>query len=141
MEGGKPVRELIEDIRQTIEDCETSSNPELPQIAARLSPACDAFEEAANWLLKAKPADRLSGATAFLKLAGDVTGGWLLAVGAVAAQRKLKEGEDAEYDRGRIALARVYADTVLTSAPGLLGDVKLGADSLFEPGVEMLESA
>jgi len=140
-DGGAAMAELIEDIRQTVEDCETSSNRDLPALAARLAPACDALELAAAWMLDASDDDRLAGATPFLKLAGDVTGGWLLCVGAVAAQRRLKEGEgDAAYNRARIALARAYAETVLTSAPGLAGDIQAGADVLFEPGLAMLES-
>ncbi|MEO1039307.1 MAG: acyl-CoA dehydrogenase [Pseudomonadota bacterium] len=140
-DGGRAVRDLIEDVRQTIEDCATSSNPDLPHIAERLGPACDVLEAASAWVLDASNEDRLAGATSYLKLAGDVTGGWLLAVGAVAAQRQLKEGEgDADYARSRIALTRVYASTVLSSAPGLLGDIQLGADMLFEPGEAMLAS-
>jgi hypothetical protein len=141
-DGGMAMNELIEDIRQTIEDCSTSSNPELPVLADRLAPACDALEKASAWLLDASDEDRLAAATPFLKLAGDVTGGWLLSVGAVAAQRMLKEGSnEAQYANSRISLARVYAETVLTSAPGLLGDVMVGAEPLFGPGEIMLESA
>jgi hypothetical protein len=140
-DGGKAMGELIEDIRQTVEDLDTSSNPDLPDLAARLKPACDTLEEASAWLLKASDDDRLAAATPFLKLAGDVTGGWLMCVGAVAAQRMLKDGENEPYARSKISLARVYADTILSSAPGLLGDVKLGAAPLFEPGEAMLESA
>ncbi|MFW5661406.1 MAG: acyl-CoA dehydrogenase C-terminal domain-containing protein, partial [Oceanicaulis sp.] len=140
-DGGQAMGELIEDIRQTVEDLETSSNPDLPELAARLKPACDALEDAARWVLTAGEADRLAGATPFLKLTGDVTGGWLLCVGAVAAQRMLKAGENEIYAKAKISLARIYADTVLSSAPGLLGDVKLGAGPLFGPGDAMLESA
>jgi hypothetical protein len=140
-DGGKAMGELIEDIRQTVEDLETSSNPELPVLAERLKPACDALEAASQWVLGAGDQDRLAAATPFLKLAGDVTGGWLLCVGAVAAQRMLKEGENETYARAKISLARVYADTVLSSAPGLLGDIQIGASPLFEPGAAMLESA
>ncbi|MEQ8404988.1 MAG: acyl-CoA dehydrogenase [Oceanicaulis sp.] len=140
-DGGRAMGELIEDIRQTVEDLETSSNPDLPGLAERLKPACDALETASQWVLGASDPDRLSAATPFLKLAGDVTGGWLLCVGAVAAQRMLKEGENEGYARAKISLARVYADTLLSSAPGLLGDIQLGSGPLFEPGAEMLESA
>jgi len=140
-DGGKAMGELIEDIRQTVEDLDTSSNPDLPELAARLKPACDALEDASAWLLKASDDDRLAAATPFLKLAGDVTGGWLMCIGAVAAQRMLKDGENEPYARSKISLARVYADTVLSSAPGLIGDIKLGAAPLFEPGEAMLESA
>ena len=141
-DGGHALSELIDDVRQTVEDCATSSNPDLPVIAERLGPACDALEEAAKWLLSANDADRLAAATPFLKLAGDVAGGWLLSVGAVAAQRMLKEGSnEAEYARNRIAIARVFSDAVLSAAPGLIGDIKMGAEPLFGPGAAMLESA
>ena len=101
------------------------------------------MDAATGWMLKAKAEDRLAGATAYLKLAGDVTGGWLLCLGALAAQRRLKHGEgDQDHARGRIALTRVYADSVLRAVPGLLGQVRLGADALFDPAAAaMLESA
>ena len=142
MEGGRAFAELIEDIRQTVEDCETSSNPALPDLAARLGPAAEALEEAVQFMASTDVEDRLAGSTAFLKLTGDVTGGWLLCVGAVAAQRRLKESDgDARFAENRIALAGIYADTVLAAAPGLLGEIRLGASPLFEPGLAMLESA
>lgn len=142
MEGGLAFAELIEDIRQTVEDCETSSNPLLPDLAARLRPAADVLEEAVEWMRSASPEDRLAGSTAFLKLTGDVTGGWLLCVGAVAAQRRLKEAYgDTQFAENRIALAGIYAETVLVAAPGLLGEIRMGADALFEPGLALLESA
>ena len=78
-------------------------------------------------------ADALTGATEFLKLAGDVTGGWLLAIGAVAGQRRLKDGEgDPAFAEGRIDIARFYAETTLAAAPGLVDSVRLGADFLPE---------
>jgi 3-(methylthio)propanoyl-CoA dehydrogenase len=142
MEGGKAFADLIEDIRQTVEDLSTSSDPALPELARQLDPACDTLAKAVQWMQRADDADRLTGATAFLKLVGDVTGGWLLCVGAVAARRIVKEGEgDLDHARARIALAGVYADTVLSSAPGLLGDVTVGAERLFKPGAGILESA
>ncbi|MEE2567407.1 acyl-CoA dehydrogenase [Hyphobacterium marinum] len=141
MAGGAPIRELLTDIRQTVEDCQTSSNPDLPEIGARLAKGADALEKAAKWLMKPgrDRADSLTGATEFLKLAGDVTGGWLLAIGAVAGQRRLKEGEgDPDFAEGRIDIARFYAETTLTAAPALVDSIRLGAD--FLPEDEALES-
>ena len=141
-DGGTAMGELIEDVRQTIEDCITSSNPELPVLAEALKPACDALEEATAFMLKASDADRLAGATAYLELAGDVTGGWLLCVGAVAAQRKLKEEDgDEAYAKARISIANIFAQSVLTGAKGLLGEIKIGYDPIFAPGETVLESA
>jgi len=141
-DGGTAMGELIDDVRQTIEDCVTSSNPELPMIGEGLKAGCDALEAATDWMLNANDGDRLAGATAYLKLAGDVTGGWLLTVGAVAAQRLLKEHEgEATYAQARIAIAKVFAQAVLTGGPGLLGEIKLGLEPVFGPGEGILESA
>lgn len=75
----------------------------------------------------------LAGATAFLKLAGDVTGGWLLCVGAVSAQRRLKNGEgDPAFARGKITLARHFAETVLTTVPAALEGIRAGAEVLAD---------
>lgn len=133
MAGGAAVRELLEDIRQTVEDCATSSNPELPKLSARLGPAADALEAGAAWLTSngLDREDMLAGATAFQKLAGDVTGGWLLCVGAVAAQRRLKQKEgDPGFAHGKIRLARHFAETVLSLAPASLGAVQVRAGLL-----------
>jgi len=141
-DGGTAMGELIDDVRQTVEDCLTSSNPDLPVLGEALKSAGEALQDATGWMLQASDGDRLAGATAYLKLAGDVTGGWLLCVGAVAAQRKLKEADGEEdYARARIAVANVFAQTVLTGAAGLLGQIKLGLDPVFAPGEALLDSA
>ncbi|MCW5724140.1 MAG: acyl-CoA dehydrogenase [Maricaulaceae bacterium] len=133
MQGGLPLRELLEDIRQTAEDCATSSNPDLPPLAKRLRPAADALERAAKWLTDSRRerADALAGAAPFLKLVSEVTGGWLLCVGAVAAQRRLKEDVgDPDYAEGRIEIARFFAEAVLAAAPAALADICMGEDLL-----------
>ncbi|MEE2525234.1 acyl-CoA dehydrogenase [Hyphobacterium sp. HN65] len=135
MAGGAPLAELLEDIRQTVEDCSTSSNPELPKLARRLGPAADALEAAAKWLIEPgrDRSDMLAGATAFQQLAGEVTGGWLLCVGAVSAQRFLKMGEgDPAFAHGKITLARHFAETVLSQAPTALSGIQCGAGLLAD---------
>jgi hypothetical protein len=138
------LRELIEDIRQTVEDCITSSNPELPLIGERLAAAVDAMEEGAAWMLETIKTDRrsaLSGATPFLTLASEACGGWALAIGAVAAQRLLKEGDpDEDYLRGKIAGARFFAEAVLAGTPSRLHETRVGAELVFGPGVDALTS-
>jgi len=68
-----------------------------------------------------------AGATAYLKLMGDVVGGWMLAKGALAASRRLADGEGPrDWLQAKIALARLYADQVLSQAPGLAEAVAAG---------------
>ena len=101
------------------------------------------FEEAADWLVRAQVGnakrDALAGATPFLKLAGDVTGGWTLAKGALAALGHLQtKTGDASYMTSRISLAGFFAENVLAQVHGLLASVTAGSDVLFEPDMEAL---
>jgi hypothetical protein len=95
-----------------------------------LRAGADAVEQAAAWLLQRRgTADALAGATPFLRLVGDVVGGWLLGVGAVAAERRLGDGGDTRL-RARAPLARFYAEQVLAAAAASLPAVIGGAGEL-----------
>ena len=63
-------------------------------------------------------------------------------MGAVAAQRKIKEADgDESYAQARISIANIFAQSVLTGAQGLLGEIQIGYDPIFAPGETVLESA
>ena len=104
--GGAALASLLADIRDT-----AISEP-------RLMEAASALEDAAGWLAaRRNTPDALAGATAFLKLAGDVVGGWMLARIAHA---------DAAYSN----VWRFYAEQVLATAPGQVAGVVQGAGVL-----------
>jgi hypothetical protein len=118
---GEAVRQLVAEIRQTIVALDGGA---LANLGARLSAGVEAIERATAWMLPRRGApDALAGAGAYLKLMGDVVGGWMLAKGALAA------APGPEADR-RAALARTYADQVLTGAPGLAEAATAGAAAL-----------
>ena len=101
--GGEALSSLLADIRET-----AVNEP-------RLAAGADALEDAAAWLVaRRNTPDALAGATAFLKLAGDVVGGWMLARMAAA---------DADYAN----VWRFYAEQVLATAPGQVPGVTQGA--------------
>ena len=83
----------------------------------RFANAVEAVEDATLWLLDAKAdagrsADVLAAADAYLKLMGDVVGGWMLAKGALAAKAKLDAGDgDAEWLEGKIGCTRSMPPT------------------------------
>ncbi len=137
MAGGAAFEELFVDIEQTIESCSTSSHPDLPPLAERLEDGLDALKEAAGWLKTSDPADRLSGASPFLTLAGEVIGGWMLCLGAVAVRRRQKENiGDPKFAAERIALANFYAEAVLALSPSRVDDITIGYDMITELGFE-----
>ena len=110
----------------------------------RFATAIEAVEDATLWLLdqKADPnaaADVLAAADAYLKLLGDVAGGWMLAKGALAAKAKLnvKDG-DPVWLQGKLDLYEVYAANVLGHVSSRLAAVGQGGDLLQRMSVEAL---
>jgi hypothetical protein len=102
----------------------------------RFGTAIEAVEDATLWILdrKADPAgaaDVLAAADAYLKLMGDVIGGWMLAKGALAARAKLNAADgDPAWLEGKIALYEIYAANILGHASSRLAAVGQGGDLL-----------
>jgi hypothetical protein len=117
------MRELCAEIlltAQTLTDC-----PGLDLFGRRLAQGASALEHATDWVLAHGGPDALTAATPFLKLAGDVIGGWMLGRQALAAG----EGDD-PWLNGKAALARLYGGQVLSAAPGLAEGLTDGAGDL-----------
>jgi alkylation response protein AidB-like acyl-CoA dehydrogenase len=127
--NGQAARELMDDIAATCADLERVQNPQLTQIASRLRAALQAAKEATDWLIAHRgTADALAGATPYLRLMGDVSGGWMLAKGALIAAEH--PGDSDPWWGMRITLARVFAESILAQAPGLAAAVVMGAADL-----------
>jgi len=139
---GKAVRELVSDMVTTAAALKSADDAWLHTIGARLEAGLAAVQSATGWLIErrghAQP-DALAGATPYLKLLGDVVGGWMLAKGALAASDKIAAGDGpADYWRTKIGLARVFSEQVLSGAPALAGAVSQGAIDLFRATPESL---
>jgi len=132
--NGQAVRELLDDIWKTVGALKSSDNAWLHSIGQRLEAGAGAVQTATSWLIErrghAQP-DALAGATPYLKLLGDVMGGWMLAKGALIASARAADGDEGLYWRTKIGLARLFADHVLAQAPGLVAAVTQGAVDLF----------
>ena len=141
MDGGQAARDLITDMKKTLAELSRlySGKP-----VERFATAIEAVEDATLWLLdrKADPAaaaDVLSGADAYLKLLGDVVGGWLLAKGALLARARLDAGDgDPAWLEGKMDLYEVYAANVLGHVSSRLAAVGQGGALLQRMTVEAL---
>ena len=128
---GAVLKAAIAEARDTADALNGASNPELNAIAARLSTALDALEDARRHVVGTFRADSravLAGAVPFLHLAGIAFGGAHLARAAGIAAAKLGDGEgDERFMRAKIATARHFADHYMTHAPALRETVITGA--------------
>jgi 3-(methylthio)propanoyl-CoA dehydrogenase len=135
MRGGGVIADLIAAMRATDEALRQAGD-ELAPVAAALADGVAVLDEATAWLLAngaADPNDALAGATPYLRLAGIVIGGWLLARSALAASRlhgAASPGFDDAFLAAKITTARFYCGQVLPQARGLLGAVTGGHAAL-----------
>ncbi len=132
LEGGKVVEGYIGELARTAEEVLRSNRPEFGRMGERLAAAVAALAEATRWMggaLAKSPEAALAGAAPYLRLFGITAGGTYLARGALAAAR---DGS-ADGQSHRIALARFFAESLVTAAPGLKETVIAGADSALAP--------
>jgi len=131
MQDGGVMDSICADMHATLPDL--AANSGLEAVGTRLGAGIVALERATDWILAHRGTDALSGATAYLKLAGDVIGGWMLARQALATAA----GDD-DWSRSKQALARVYAEQILAQAPGLAEGVMAGGADLESVSAEAL---
>ncbi|WP_333895691.1 acyl-CoA dehydrogenase [Brevundimonas aurantiaca] len=141
MDGGEAAKALIADMKTTLADL---SGLYAGKPVERFATAVEAVEDATLWLLdrKADPdaaADVLAAADAYLKLLGDVVGGWMLAKGALAAKARLDAADgDPVWLQGKLDLYELYAANVLGHVSSRLAAVGQGGDLLKRMTVEAL---
>ena len=131
MQDGGVMDALCAEMQQTVHVL--AGTPGLEIVGTRLDAGVAALERATDWMLAHKGPDALSGATAYLKLAGDVIGGWMLAKQALEVA-----GSDDDWSKSKAVLARVFAGQVLAQAPGLADGVMDGGADLESLSAEAL---
>lgn len=134
-EQGVTMKALLEEMRSTVQQLGVFTD-----IQAALQSGVNALANATEWLLThygANPKAAAAGAVAYLKLAGTVFGGWLMAKSALAAARKLSEGQDDEFYGAKIVTARFFATHSLPLATAYAAEVSDGADSTLALALEL----
>ena len=132
-DGGQSALRLIEEMK-TVMPGLSRLLPGKP--VERMAAAIEAAQDATMWLLDRKTAqdgqaDVLAGADAYLRLMGDVAGGWLLANQALAAQGRIEAGEgDSAWLQSRIDLYEAYAANVLGHCSSRLAAIGQGGTLL-----------
>jgi 3-(methylthio)propanoyl-CoA dehydrogenase len=130
-DSGQAVRELIDEMRTTDDRIRAVPGAALGAIRGPLKLAIDALDVATRWVVEhgtGEPARVLAGAVPYLDLMGKVTGGWLMAKSALAAERGLAQGKgNAGFHRAKLTSAQFYAEQVLATVPSLLPAIAGGS--------------
>lgn len=136
MDGGKPVLDLIAEMRSTAEEL-AKAGEAFGTISENLADSVDALERATLWIFEhglLDPNDAAAGASPYLRLFGVTLGGWLLGKEAIAARSCLDAGadqSDAPLLEAKLQTARFYAEQLLPEAQALVGPVTRGKESLY----------
>ena len=122
-DGGAVAKSIIAQVRATEAELTGVDGADFKAIHRALTEGSAALEAVVEYVANNMKTDIkgvFSGSVLYLKLAGIVLGGWVMARAALIAQQKLDAGEgDASFYKAKIATARFFADHILTQASGL----------------------
>jgi hypothetical protein len=121
-DGGLVAREIIGQVRATVNALTESTNVELKAIAKRLDAGARALEDVVKFIVTNSKSDVrgvFAGSVPYLKLAGIVLGGWQMARSAQIAAAKLEGGSTDDFYGAKLVTARFFADHLLSQATGM----------------------
>ena len=122
-DGGAVAKGIIAQVRATEAELAGAAGDDFKAIHRALSEGSTALEAVVEYTANNMKSDIkgvFSGSVLYLKLAGIVLGGWVMARAALVARQKLDAGAgDASFYQAKIATARFFADHILTQAGGM----------------------
>ena len=136
MNGGQVMSDLLADVEATIKQAD-QAGPDFVAMVVGLTDALAATREANQWIADQgtdRPNEVIAGATPYLRMFGQLVGGWLVVRQALFAQEKLADGAGGSEDdhlASKIVLARFYAQQLLPVVRAQLSSVTAGASDLY----------
>jgi len=139
-DGGQGLMELLADMTTTLGELEKADNTNLKAIAKRFKVAMSSAEDAGKWMLGQNDATMPSATSVeFLMLMGRLAGGWMIARGAVAADKMKGEADaDVAFLDTKIMLARYYAERMLPLVESGKTIITESAESTISVAVDQL---
>jgi 3-(methylthio)propanoyl-CoA dehydrogenase len=134
-DGGAVAKAVAAEIEATEAELRQCNSADALAFAARLRVARRAFLDVVDFVVashRSHPNTVYAGSVPYLMLAGNLVAGWQLGRALLVATRLRAGGEDVEFMRRKIAVARFYADHLLTRVPGLRDSIVDGASAVKE---------
>ncbi len=138
-DGGQTARAIAAQIEATVGELAARHSTACRTMARRLEAGRRAFVDAVAFVAgqtKAQPNAVFAGSVPYLILGGTVVAGWQMARALVAAEDRLAAGDDPEFMRAKIAVARFYGDHILNKAQALRDSIVEGAEAVTALPVE-----
>ena len=133
LDNGQAMQRLLADVNKVIDEMNEGGEV-LSDMAQKLKVEVDRLSEVTLWLgskmLEGELVDASAGATPYLKMFGQVLGGYYMGKAAILATKKLEETGDEFYNE-KITLSKFYIEQLLPLASGYASSVTAGKDDLF----------
>ena len=133
LDNGQAMQRLLADVNKVIDEMNEGGEV-LSDLAQKLKVEVDRLSEVTLWLgskmLEGELVDASAGATPYLKMFGQVLGGYYMGKAAILATKKLEETGDEFYNE-KITLSKFYIEQLLPLASGYAASVTAGKDDLF----------
>ncbi len=131
-DGGAALKAVLAQMHQTQTAAEQQSHAGIQSMAVALRHGIHALTAAGEYVAANYGKDVravATGAVPFLRLLGIVSGGWMMARAALAAQKKITAGDTDPFYPAKLVTAQFYAEHVLVAAQGLAAEVIAGGAS------------
>ena len=130
---GKTATEVIGKMQAFDAELASNENEDIKAIRESLARGVAALGEASMWLagkaMAGNLAEPFAGSVPYLKLWGNVAGGWQMARAALISEKKIAGGSSDPFYAAKLKTARFYADHILPYALSLKAEVTKGSGS------------
>ena len=133
LDSGQAMQRLLGDVNSVIEEMSQAGDV-LSSMSKKLKVEVDKLSEVTLWLgskmLEGELIDASAGASPYIKMFGQVLGGYYMGKAALLATKKYDETGD-EYYAEKITLSKFYIEQLLPLASGYASAVTAGKEDLY----------
>lgn len=133
LDGGQAVQRLFSDINKVIDEMKNESES-IKSLGEKLEKEVTKLAEITVWLggkmLEGNLVDASAGATPYLKMFGQVIGGYYMGKAAILADKKFEQTGD-EYYKDKFTLSKFYIEQLLPLASGYASAITAGKEDLY----------
>ena len=133
LDNGQAMQRLLGDVQKVIDDMKKDDEI-ISSMADKLQKEVDTLSEVTLWLggrmLEGELVDASAAATPYLKMFGQVLGGYYMGKAAILANKKYKETND-EFYSDKLTLSKFYIEQLLPLSSGYASAVTAGKEDLY----------
>ena len=133
LDNGQAMQRLLGDVQKVIDDMKNDDEI-ISSMAEKLQKEVDTLSEVTLWLggrmREGELVDASAAATPYLKMFGQVLGGYYMGKAAILANKKYKETND-EFYSDKLTLSKFYIEQLLPLSSGYASAVTAGKEDLY----------